>query len=295
MEITLEKIELVKDRTGVSYREAKEALEEANGSVVDAIINIEESMDYINAHEEDEEGKEGILKRQLKKTIAKGNMSRIIVRKGDTILLNLPLTAGLLGAVVAPWGVIFGVISAAGFNCKMEFVNDQGQITDINGKVKSQYRKARAQGQIYYDKGMEKVDKIKDSEFYEDLKEKGADMYNELRDRGQDVLEDFREKTAEGIDSDRVREGFEELKRKGSDIFRKKTEDEDDDFFEEFDLDVDDDEPVVVDADDATEEAAPVEEAAPAEAEAPIGEETKEDLTKILEEVAQESGIHPEN
>ena len=59
MEITLEKIELVKDRTGVSYREAKEALEEANGSVVDAIINIEESMDYINAHEEDEERKEG--------------------------------------------------------------------------------------------------------------------------------------------------------------------------------------------------------------------------------------------
>ena len=55
MEITLEKIELVKDRTGVSYREAKEALEEANGSVVDAIINIEESMDYINALEEDEE------------------------------------------------------------------------------------------------------------------------------------------------------------------------------------------------------------------------------------------------
>ena len=253
-----------------------------------------EEVDYINAHEEDEERKEGILKRQLKKTIAKGNMSRIIVRKGDTILLNLPLTAGLLGAVVAPWGVIFGVISAAGFNCKIEFVNDQGQITDINGKVKSQYRKARAQGQIYYDKGMEKVDKIKDSEFYEDLKEKGADMYNELRDRGQDVLEDFREKTAEGIDSDRVREGFEELKRKGSDIFRKKTEDEDDDFFEEFDLDVDD-EPVVVDADDATEDAASVEEAAPAEAEAPIGEETKEDLTKILEEVAQESGIHPEN
>ena len=27
MEITLEKIELVKDRTGVSYKEAKEALE----------------------------------------------------------------------------------------------------------------------------------------------------------------------------------------------------------------------------------------------------------------------------
>ena len=45
MEITLEKIELVRDRTGVSYKEAKEALEAANGSVVDAIVAIEETVD----------------------------------------------------------------------------------------------------------------------------------------------------------------------------------------------------------------------------------------------------------
>ena len=45
MEITLEKIELVKDRTGVSYKEAKDALEAADGSVVDAIIAIEDSID----------------------------------------------------------------------------------------------------------------------------------------------------------------------------------------------------------------------------------------------------------
>lgn len=45
MEITLEKIELVRDRTGVTYKEAKEALEAANGNVVDAIIAIEETID----------------------------------------------------------------------------------------------------------------------------------------------------------------------------------------------------------------------------------------------------------
>ena len=38
MEITLEKIELVKDRTGCTYAEAKAALEASEGSVVDAII-----------------------------------------------------------------------------------------------------------------------------------------------------------------------------------------------------------------------------------------------------------------
>lgn len=47
MEITLEKIELVKDRTGVSYAEAKAALEKAGGSVVDAIIMIEEEIDIV--------------------------------------------------------------------------------------------------------------------------------------------------------------------------------------------------------------------------------------------------------
>lgn len=41
MDITLEKVELVKDRMGCSYAEAKWALEKADGSVVDAIIEIE--------------------------------------------------------------------------------------------------------------------------------------------------------------------------------------------------------------------------------------------------------------
>ena len=45
MEITLEKIELVRDRTGVSYKDAKDALEAAGGSVVDAIIAIENTID----------------------------------------------------------------------------------------------------------------------------------------------------------------------------------------------------------------------------------------------------------
>ena len=37
MEITLEKIELVRDRTGVSYKEAKDALEKADGRIAWAI------------------------------------------------------------------------------------------------------------------------------------------------------------------------------------------------------------------------------------------------------------------
>ena len=89
MEITLEKIELVKDRTGVSYKEAKEALERANGSVVDAIIDIEDTID--------ESGKanfsEGSMKivDKIKEVVKKGNVSKIVIKKEDEVLLNLPL------------------------------------------------------------------------------------------------------------------------------------------------------------------------------------------------------------
>ena len=38
MEITLEAVDQIRDRTGVSYAEAKEALINSGGDVVDAII-----------------------------------------------------------------------------------------------------------------------------------------------------------------------------------------------------------------------------------------------------------------
>ena len=41
MDITLEMVDQVRERTGASYEEAKTALESANGDVVDAIIAIE--------------------------------------------------------------------------------------------------------------------------------------------------------------------------------------------------------------------------------------------------------------
>ena len=87
MEITLEKIELVKDRTGVSYKEAKEALEKAEGSVVDAIISIEETIDINSKSRMGEQGAQIIDK--LKEAIRKGNVSKITIKKDGEILLNL--------------------------------------------------------------------------------------------------------------------------------------------------------------------------------------------------------------
>ena len=87
MEITLEKIELVKDRTGVTYAEAKAALEEADGSVVDAIIAIEET---VNAGEKKRGfGKKGeALFDSLKELVKKGNVAKIQVKRDDETIIS---------------------------------------------------------------------------------------------------------------------------------------------------------------------------------------------------------------
>ncbi|PAB58526.1 UBA domain-containing protein [Anaeromicrobium sediminis] len=44
MSITLEKVDMVRERTGARYKDVKEALEIHNGDVLDAIIYLEEKM-----------------------------------------------------------------------------------------------------------------------------------------------------------------------------------------------------------------------------------------------------------
>ena len=74
MEVTLEKIELVKDRTGVSYKEAKEALEACDGSVVDAIINIEENIDTLGSKSIGDHGSD--VAGKVKELVNKGKIIR---------------------------------------------------------------------------------------------------------------------------------------------------------------------------------------------------------------------------
>ena len=211
MEITLEKIEIVKDRTGVTYKEAKEALEHNDGSVVDAIIEIEELIN-IEGDGKEEDVKAKIFNK-IKNTAEKGNMSRIIIKRGDEILLNLPLTVGVLGAVIAPWGVIFGTIAAFGFNCQIEFINDKGETTDVNGKVKTGYGIAKEKGKTVYDKGQET---------FVDLKEKAEEAIGDFKDNYGDKIENIKDAAGDKIDQIKESDNFEEIKNKSKEFFESK-------------------------------------------------------------------------
>lgn len=60
------------------------------------------------------------LIQRVKELLHEGNVTRIIVKdeKGK-VLLEIPATVGVVGAVIAPWLAALGVIAALVTNCKI--------------------------------------------------------------------------------------------------------------------------------------------------------------------------------
>lgn len=204
MEITLEKIELVKDRTGVSYKEAKEALETAGGSVVDAIIEIEENIDNQTRKSFGEQGNAVID--AIKDLVKKGNVSKIVVKNSEgEVILNIPVNVGILGVVIAPWGAIAAVVAAFGFKCVIEVVKDDGTIIDVSDRTNDAVEKAT-------EKGSEVYDKVKNSDTYEKVKEKTGKATEALKNKfskAKEEIEDFADDFVEEFEDYEESEGEE--------------------------------------------------------------------------------------
>lgn len=127
MEITLEAVDQIKERTGVSYAEAKEALIKSDGNVVDAIIALEEAS-------KSEDRAEAIIEK-IKQAFKAGNLTKIQMKKDDKVILTIPVNVGIVGGVVgaslAPWAIIPAALAAYGFDCKFELIKDDGSTEDV--------------------------------------------------------------------------------------------------------------------------------------------------------------------
>lgn len=57
---------------------------------------------------------------KVKELIRKGNVTKIIVKnERDETLLEIPVTVGLIGTLLAPWVAALGVIAALATKCKI--------------------------------------------------------------------------------------------------------------------------------------------------------------------------------
>ena len=204
MEITLEKIELVKDRTGVSYKEAKEALEAAEGSVVDAIIAIEETVNLKSGSKAGEFADETVEK--VKELVKKGNVTKISVKKDGDTIINIPVNVGIVGTLVAPWGILAAAIAAFGFKCKIEVTKDDGSVIDVSQKAENLANDVKEKGSVVVDevvaKGAAVYEDVKEKapEVARDIKDKSADAYNTVVNKASDVWSGIREKKEDVCD-----------------------------------------------------------------------------------------------
>ncbi|WP_029453415.1 DUF4342 domain-containing protein [Clostridium algidicarnis] len=136
-DITLEKIDIIRERAGVTYARAKEVLEINEGNIVDSLI-------YIESNLEDKEKKiystlDELIK-WLKDIVNKGNVNRIRIKKEDRVLVDVPINAGIaVGVIAAVWKplIAIGLATATLTTVTVEITKDDGTIEVVNKIIKS--------------------------------------------------------------------------------------------------------------------------------------------------------------
>ena len=108
---------------------------------------------------------------KIKELIKKGNVSRVLVRKGDKVLVDVPVNAGIAVGVatlaVSKVLLIAGVLATVGFGCTVEVIKDDGQIVDVLTEDSAQKAKEAAAGVVEEVKNALNIEKKEEAGFEE--------------------------------------------------------------------------------------------------------------------------------
>jgi translation elongation factor EF-Ts len=138
-EISLEKIDIIKERTGATYGEAKEALEACEGNVVDALIYIEKNQ---KSNKENLYTTKDEFVAFIKQLINKGNITRIKIKKDEKVIVDVPVNAGVAtGALALIWPPLFaligiGTLAAVATDFTIEITKEDGSVEVVSKIIK---------------------------------------------------------------------------------------------------------------------------------------------------------------
>lgn len=140
MVVTLEKIDLVRERTGVSYAEANELLEKHEGDVVKAIMEAEEAAKLENAGIT---SKGDEILQKIKELIKEGNVTKITVKKDGEVIMNIPVNAGAIGVIISPFLGAVGLTAALVSKCKIEVTKEDGEVVTVSEMAEKTAQKVK--------------------------------------------------------------------------------------------------------------------------------------------------------
>ena len=108
---------------------------------------------------------------KVKELVKKGNVSRILVRKGDKILVDVPVNVGLAAGVatlaLSKVLVIGAALATVGFGCTVEVIKDDGQVVDVLTEESAQKARETAAGVVEEVKNALHIEKAEDADFEE--------------------------------------------------------------------------------------------------------------------------------
>lgn len=110
MAVSLEMIEILRDRAHVTYEEAKEALEKCDNDVVEALIYLEKQK-KIKTPPNTSSAQTGFWA-TIRKLIKTCNITKLIISKDGNIIVNLPLTIVIIITIIMAPLVVVGLLAA---------------------------------------------------------------------------------------------------------------------------------------------------------------------------------------
>ena len=137
--ITIEAIDQVMERVpGATYAQVKEALIQTDGNVVDAIILLEKD----STKEDDKKDKKSFedvfgkdsdkIKEDITQLLRKSSVIRIVIEKNGKIIMNIPITVGVVGVVFAPILSLVGLSASVLAKYRIKIENeDEGTVVDL--------------------------------------------------------------------------------------------------------------------------------------------------------------------
>ena len=144
MSVTLEQIDILRERANVSYAQAKEVLEKCDGDILEAMIMLEaQAKVRVPKRDFSESGvwntSKGFLA-TVKRLIKKSNETKFVISKKEKTVIDMPVTVLIIVTVfMAPLTVV-GVLAAMLTNHRISFVKLDGngmKINDTLDKVSS--------------------------------------------------------------------------------------------------------------------------------------------------------------
>ncbi|MCD7738563.1 MAG: DUF4342 domain-containing protein [Lachnospiraceae bacterium] len=154
----LEKVEKIREKTGVSYEDAYNALAESSWDILDALVLLErqgkikeperstystreESESFRDASESYEESsrrmsrkeRSHVIKGKLKRLFRKSCDNYFLVEKGDRVIMEVPLLVMVVVLIAAFWALAIALVAGLFCGFRYSFRGEIAENVDVNG------------------------------------------------------------------------------------------------------------------------------------------------------------------